>query len=93
MDLEEKNKWRLRFKIYSMILVTMVLVIGVWLTMIDKVAAFIGIATNVIVFAAGVFGIDYFSKPSDDRRNDVPVRKKEFRETRDMSPGFTEDSK
>lgn len=94
MDLNEKNKWRLRFKIYSMILVTAVLVVGIWLAVIDKAAAFIGIATNIIVFATGVFGIDYFTKPGEERKDkDVPVRREEQREVRDMPPRFTEDSK
>lgn len=70
MTLNEKNKWRLRFKIYSMGLVTVVLIIGVVLTLVGKVEPFIGIATNIIVFATGVFGIDYFSAPSKTPKDD-----------------------
>ncbi len=66
MTIQDKNKWRLRFKLYAASLVLMILIIGAYLAFQDKGDNFAIIAGSVITFATGVFGVDYFSKPTQE---------------------------
>jgi putative Mn2+ efflux pump MntP len=67
MTLQDKNKWRLRFKVYAVSLVTATLIIGSYLAFSEKTNGFEAIAIGVMGFAGTVFGVDYFSKPSGDQ--------------------------
>ncbi|MGB1226468.1 MAG: hypothetical protein ACPG9K_01140 [Poseidonibacter sp.] len=66
MNIEEKNKWRLKFKVMSILVVLLTLIIGATLSWLDKGNSFAGIGTGVLAFCGAVFGADYFSTPKDN---------------------------
>lgn len=66
MTLEQKNKYRLRFKLAAVGMVFCVLVVGGVLAFKGSVDGFTGIASSVCAFAGAVFGVDYFSSPKGD---------------------------
>ena len=65
MTIQEKNKWRVRFKVVAVSLVVGVLVGGFVLAVLAKTTGFAAIAGAVCTFATGVFGIDYWTTPTD----------------------------
>lgn len=68
MTLNDKNNWRLRFKQFSMVLASSVVLGALILDVMDKDGKnLIGIAPSLFVFIAAVFGVDYFSKPSEEK--------------------------
>jgi polyferredoxin len=67
MNIAQKNKWRLIFKIVSMALAFIILISAIIMDYSDKEAKnLISIAPMLFVFIGAVFGADYFSKPHDD---------------------------
>lgn len=67
MTIVNKNKWRLRFKVFSMILATGVFLGAVYMDSISREAKnLIAIAPALFVFIGAVFAADYFSKPQGD---------------------------
>jgi len=70
MTLEEKDKYRLRFKIASILMVFGVLLGGIILASLDSIGGFGGIAGSVCAFASAVFGIDYYTSPKDTSSKD-----------------------
>lgn len=68
MTLQNKNRWRLCFKIFSMILAATVLASAIIMDYINKDAKnLISIAPALFVFIGAVFGADYFSNAKDDK--------------------------
>lgn len=70
MTIDEKDNWRLRFKMLSIGLVFGVLVGGIILALNDRVSGFAGIAGAVCTFAGAVFGIDYYTSPKDKNKKE-----------------------
>lgn len=70
MTLDEKNQWRLRFKIASVTLMTIAMLIGAVLAYLGKLDGFGAIVGSVAGFAGLVFGVDYFSSPTKDYNED-----------------------
>lgn len=68
MTIDDKNRWRVRFKVVSAALVVGVLVGGFVLAMLGSTAGFAGIAGAVCTFATGVFGMDYWTTPTDTEK-------------------------
>ena len=66
MTLEEKDKYRVRFKIASILMVFGVLIGGIILAYFDSISGFAGIAGSVCTFAGVVFGMDYYTSPKDN---------------------------
>jgi hypothetical protein len=69
MTLEEKDKYRLRFKVASILMVFGVLVGGIILAYFGSISGFGGIAGSVCAFASAVFGIDYYTSPKDTNKS------------------------
>ena len=65
MTVDDKDRNRLMFKWTAVVLVTATLIAGIGLAVASKLEGFAGIAAGIMTFAAGVFGADYFSKPSN----------------------------
>ena len=91
MTLEEKDKYRLRFKIASILMVFGVLVGGVILASLDSIGGFGGIAGSVCAFASAVFGIDYYTSPKDTSSSNTSSNnskdrysKRDIRDIRDI---------
>lgn len=81
MTIEDKNKWRVRFKVFAALLVLGVLVGGVVLALAGKIAGFAGIAGAVCTFATGVFGMDYWTSPTDTKGQQA-----KFKDNLDIMP-------
>lgn len=70
MTIQQKNSWRLRFKLASMAtMIGSVVFAGVLAWVGKDVVAFSGIVTGLAVFFGAVFTADYFSKPVDENKN------------------------
>ena len=65
MTLNEKDKYRLYFKVASLIMVFGVLFGGITLAILGQISGFAGIAGSVCAFAGAVFGVDYYTSPKD----------------------------
>ena len=72
MTLEEKDKYRLRFKIASILMVFGVLLGGIILAYFGNISGFGGIAGSVCAFASAVFGIDYYTSPKNNSTSNKP---------------------
>ena len=91
MTLEEKDKYRLRFKIASILMVFGVLLGGIILASLDSIGGFGGIAGSVCAFASAVFGIDYYTSPKDTSSSNTSSNnskdrysKRDIRDIRDI---------
>jgi len=66
MNLQNKNLWRLRFRILCFIIATSILIAVIYMDSINKDAKnLIAIAPSIFAFISAVFAIDYYTKPKD----------------------------
>ena len=69
MTLHQKNINRLRFKWIAVCLIVLSVVGGFVLAWHEKkIDGFGTIVGSASVFATGIFGVDYFSKPSEEQQ-------------------------